>query len=85
MVDGSGPPSGVCRTRHYSAAGDDEPHGYRDQAETNDPLPWCIAEPIPQAVRDEVDGARGPEGRKRAGWRDRIAMRLAIIAAIMDP
>src|SRR5438477_7488637 len=42
------------------------PMGHRDQAETNDPLPWRIAEPIPHAVGGKVHGARGPEGRKRA-------------------
>ena len=30
-----------------AAAGDDKPHGYRDQPETHDPLPWRGAELIP--------------------------------------
>ena len=45
--DGSGLPPGIRRTRHHHAAGDDKSHGYRDQAETHDPLPWRGAEPIP--------------------------------------
>ena len=28
--NGSGLPPGIRRTRHYRAAGDDKPHGYRD-------------------------------------------------------
>ena len=44
---GGGLPPGVRRTRHHHAAGDDKSHGYRDQTETHDPLPWRGAEPIP--------------------------------------
>jgi hypothetical protein len=63
---GGGLPPGVRRACHDDTAGDNQSHGDRDQAEAYDPLPWRVAEPIPQAVRSEVHGAWGPEGCKRA-------------------